>query len=393
VSLIADIRQIESAGVSSGRFVDALTGLRGLAALWVMVFHLWLVFDGAPPVFIKIAQWSIDLTPFFSCGWVGVNLFFGLSGFLLFLPFAQILLGLREKVYLGEYFKRRFLRLVPAYYLQIAILFLLSLVGMHGPVSAKIFIAHLLMLQDFFPDQLMNGVYWTLPVELSFYLLLPSLFFLLQRTGWFYFILTMLFVVFFYRTLVFFLMQSVDARNIKAIAMGQLPGRLDDFVFGMWSAYLYTRYGFFISNKIRFLGSIGICISIFGIIVMIYWFYLSDPGNYWSGEKNLVFFWNTIVAIFIATLIFSLALNGWLARTIFSNKIVFFLGIISYSLYLWHLVVISWLMEYFQSYVGYKSSILWMIGITLSVAISVISYWCIERPFLKIRHGIRSELT
>ena len=224
MSLISDIRQVESAGVSSGGFIDALTGLRGLAALWVMVFHLWLIFDGAPPVFIKIAQWSIDLTPFFSCGWVGVNLFFGLSGFLLFLPFAQILLGLREKIYLGEYFKRRFLRLVPAYYLQIAILFFLSLVGMHSPVSTKILIAHLLMLQDFFPDQLMNGVYWTLPVELSFYLLLPLLFILLQRTGWFYFILTMLFVVFFYRILVFFLMQSVDARNIKAITMGQLPG-------------------------------------------------------------------------------------------------------------------------------------------------------------------------
>ncbi len=387
MSIISDIRQIESIGVSSGDFIDALTGLRGLAASWVMIFHLWLVLSGAPPVFIQLNQWPVDLTPLFSCGWVGVNIFFGLSGFLLFLPFAQLILGFRERIYLGEYFKRRFLRLFPAYYLQIAILFLLSFVGMHPPISIKILIFHFFMLQDFFPDQLINGVYWTLPVELSFYIALPILFILLQRIGWFYFMLATIILVFSYRVFLFFLMQPVDARNVKVVAMGQLPGRFDDFVFGMWSAFLYTKYGIFINGKTKLVSSLGIFVGFFGIVAMIYWFYFNGVSNYWSGEGNLVFFWNTITAVFISILIFSLALNGKIAQRLFSNKLMFLLGTISYSLYLWHLIVIAWLMTYFQAYPEYKSSLLWICGIVMSVLLSAFSYWCIEYPFLKIRHA------
>ncbi|MDS4027753.1 MAG: acyltransferase [Candidatus Contendobacter sp.] len=390
MSIISDIHKIESARVCSGGFIDALTGLRGLAALWVMTFHLWLVISNAPSILIKFNQWSIDLTPLFSCGWIGVNIFFGLSGFLLFLPFAQIMLGLRERIYLGEYFKRRFLRLFPAYYLQIAILLLLSFVGMYPSISAKTLIYHLFMLQDLLPNQLINGVYWTLPVEFSFYIVLPILFVFLQRTGWLYFILSTLVLVFSYRIILFFLMQTVDTRNIKAIAMGQLPGRLDDFVFGMWSAFLYTKYSISTngnSSKVELISLLGMFVGFFGIIVMIYWFYFNGINNYWSGEGNLVFFWNTITAIFTSILIFSIALNGKLAQRLLSNKLMFLLGIISYSLYLWHLVAIAWLIAYFQASPEYKSLLL-PCGIVISVLLSVFSYRCIEHPFLKIRHAI-----
>jgi len=392
VSIISDIRQIESAGISSGGFIDALTGLRGLAALWVVTFHLWLIVSEAPSVIIQFGQWSIDLTPLFSCGWVGVNIFFGLSGFLLFLPFAQITLGLRKRIYLGEYFKRRFLRLLPAYYSQIAILFFLSFIGMHSPISIKILIYHFLMLQDLLPNQLINGVYWTLSVEFSFCMVLPVLFVFLQRTGWLYFILVILILVLSYRIILFLSMQAIDARNVKAIAMGQLPGRLDDFVFGMLGAFLYTKYSTSIDSsskigsKVELASLLGMFVGFFGIILMIYWFYFNGVSNYWSGEGNLVFFWNTITAIFTNILVFSIALNSKIAQRLLSNKLMFLLGVISYSLYLWHLVVIAWLMTYFQANPEYKSLLL-PCGIVMSVLLSVFSYWCIEHPFLKIRHA------
>ncbi|HXD83137.1 MAG TPA: hypothetical protein VN599_01780, partial [Rudaea sp.] len=57
-------------------YVPALTGLRGLAAGWVLVFHLW-QFSGSPALAIHIAQHAIDFTPLASCGFLGVDLFFG----------------------------------------------------------------------------------------------------------------------------------------------------------------------------------------------------------------------------------------------------------------------------------------------------------------------------
>ena len=98
-----------------------LTGLRGWAALWVLIFHVYEASQHGLVAF-PIGKWNIDLTPFFSLGWSGVQIFFVLSGFLLSLPFAQWQAGTREKPNLERYLFRRAARVFPAYYVQLAIL-------------------------------------------------------------------------------------------------------------------------------------------------------------------------------------------------------------------------------------------------------------------------------
>ena len=163
---------------SGGReYVAALTGLRGVAAGFVFLFHYHyfnpdIRLDQAVPVLGWVLQFPLGF------GFMGVDLFFVLSGFLLTLPFAAARLAGSEPPALGRYFRRRFLRVFPAYYAQ---LFLIAAIGAWflawRPLSGTEWAAHAVMFFNVGPDPVrpLVGLWWTLPVELSFYLLLPGL--------------------------------------------------------------------------------------------------------------------------------------------------------------------------------------------------------------------------
>ena len=143
--------------------VATLTGLRGLAAVWVMLLHLWLL-AGAPALTVL----GVDVTAPFSTGYLGVDLFFVLSGFLLARPFLRWRDGHAPFPNLAIYFKRRALRVLPAFYVQLAFLLVLAkLTTGAWPVDALQLLAYLTLQFWLHPGMggLLNGVWWTLPVE------------------------------------------------------------------------------------------------------------------------------------------------------------------------------------------------------------------------------------
>ena len=159
----------------------ALTGLRGVAAFWVLSYHAWII---AGPTEITVPFFDvgiIELHPLLSSGWAGVQLFFALSAFLLTLPYARALSGVRSHPPAkGRYFGRRLARVFPAYYLQAAILLAVALLT--GSLTWDEFggLGYILTM-NFLPEPLgyglqdkLNGVWWTLSVELLFYLCLPA---------------------------------------------------------------------------------------------------------------------------------------------------------------------------------------------------------------------------
>jgi peptidoglycan/LPS O-acetylase OafA/YrhL len=161
-----------------GGHLPQLDGLRGLAILLVMLFHFGNavrrvepMHEGAPQVVARVLQ----------CGWLGVELFFVLSGFLI----TGILLdSRRERGYFRSFFARRFLRIFPLYYgLLIGAVLLVPLVL--GATSVKH--AYLLDHQTWYWTYTTNyliareggfitpswGFFWSLAVEEQFYLIWP----------------------------------------------------------------------------------------------------------------------------------------------------------------------------------------------------------------------------
>jgi len=164
------IRRAKSGTASEHQ--NALDGLRAIAAAAVLIADVagatGFAFSGSP------ASWAATR------GDVGVPIFFALSGFLLYRPWAVAALGQTTAPGLGGYLRRRALRILPVYWIVVAaalVLFSASHIR-----SAWTWAQYLLLLQNYDPHPWWAGTaaaglgqVWSLPVDASFYVLLPLL--------------------------------------------------------------------------------------------------------------------------------------------------------------------------------------------------------------------------
>lgn len=154
-----------------------LDGLRAIAILLVLARHAIKPFWGdVHEPFMIIA--GVDVGSILLNGYIGVDLFFVLSGFLITKHLMEHLSqGQNRRSVLKTYLKRRFFRIAPAYYLILTIACVGSL-GVSDLVNLPItqflphYIAHLLFLQDFYPPNILPA-FWSLAVEAKFYLIAP----------------------------------------------------------------------------------------------------------------------------------------------------------------------------------------------------------------------------
>lgn len=223
----------------SGRRLDAVDGLRALAALWVVMFHIR-AFSGATlgPLDIVVRSGS-----------TGVSLFLVLSGFCLFLPIAR-----GRPFTARRFFVRRARRLLPAYYASLGVVVLATVLAAgrlgfanYGPVALSGQIAaHLTMTHSLFPSTFyaLNGAYWSLALEWQLYLGLPLLVLGARRFGLARTVAAVVAANVAYRLG----LQVVIATHAGASASlwatavlpNLLPGRWAEFAFGMVAAQLYA---------------------------------------------------------------------------------------------------------------------------------------------------------
>ena len=152
--------------------IPALDGLRGVAILMVVVYHGVDSFVPADGGLLPVAGWDLA-TPIYS-GWMGVNLFFVLSGYLITWHLLRRWTSAPGRKELRTYLVKRWLRIVPTYYVVLAIA-TLGLVP-HNPVDPHLLglqaAWHALFLQDYLPSSIL-GPLWSLGVEEKFYLAMP----------------------------------------------------------------------------------------------------------------------------------------------------------------------------------------------------------------------------
>jgi peptidoglycan/LPS O-acetylase OafA/YrhL len=165
---------------ASGTYLPSLDGLRFFAILWVVFYHLHGSFSikASDSIPVDADSW---LSTIMVHGRQGVPLFFVISGFILCLPFARHYLLKGKAVELKAYYVRRLVRIGFPYY--IATLVLVGLYVLLGKYTLDSLLPHagatLIYMHTILFKQvnIINVVFWTLEVEIQFYILAPLLIF------------------------------------------------------------------------------------------------------------------------------------------------------------------------------------------------------------------------
>jgi peptidoglycan/LPS O-acetylase OafA/YrhL len=369
---------------SSAHHLDALTGVRAFAALWVFAFHSW-SYSGFPLLRLSTSARSVDLTPLVTFGWLGLDVFFILSGFLLT---RQACLKVSARNSAGtphgftsafgekytQYLRRRVLRVYPAYYACLTALLLLAATGIYLRLPEKLeLLLHLGMAHNFIEKYIatMNGVFWTLPFEWQFYLVFPLLFVLLRRYGaW-----------------ALYGAALVSVISSKLLVMALQDGypqvllfiRLDEFAAGMCAgAYAFQR------PPTRLTAATVFWAGLIGLLATPWIFAgYTQVGHYYDIKGFLRPPW---IQLSICLMLLGLTGKKHIGVRIFDNKVAVGLGLISYSIYLYHVPVLELLptlglipQHTAASQIGWPRIL--VSAFIVVVLVSALSYRFVERPF------------
>jgi peptidoglycan/LPS O-acetylase OafA/YrhL len=182
------MKAIKSYPRSEGR-LQSIDALRGIAALGVVFYHsVWQSTNAVPHNFFR---WPVQLLQFVSSfGYIGVFLFFVISGFCIHLQWAKARANQQpQSIKFGTFWRRRFRRLYPPYLIAFALF--MAMAALTTGINVTHFfvydvVMHLLMLHNLDPNTCysINGVFWTLAIEEQLYLAYFLLLFLRSRWGW-----------------------------------------------------------------------------------------------------------------------------------------------------------------------------------------------------------------
>lgn len=226
--------------------LDFIDILRALAVLSVFGLHLrafWVEPGGLPvdgPLFV--------LDRLLAQGAAGVDLFVVLSGFCLTYPLVRGRAAGIARISTRRFYKRRAIRILPAYYASVALVLALMQVPefreriVAGPPDAQDVLAHLFLVQPFFPDSTgaINGPLWSISLEVTLYLCFPLSLLALRRWGWTRLIAGTVLLAASWHVLAIVLEQSTS--NVVAANFTYLlPAHLFQFVLGMLAADLVAR--------------------------------------------------------------------------------------------------------------------------------------------------------
>jgi exopolysaccharide production protein ExoZ len=321
--------------IPAGSKIESVQCLRGLAALAVVICHYASAMPGYP-----------QLSNIFSFGQLGVHIFFFISGFV-------ILLSLIKNNYKHSQFFRflikRSVRIDPTYIIVILLtllsFYILSLLpsfkGHAIPFIPEQFLAHVFYIVPFTKWTYYNHVFWTLSVEFQFYVLVGSL---------------------------FFLSGSQIYRSVLIVLLA-----LSVFIPVSNNYYLIIAYG-----PLFALGMSGLL--------------------YYMDRKAI----NILIPLFcllIAGISYGILVCGLLTAcglfVLFNTRVpevLYFLGEISYSLYLIHALVLVFFNGIFKT-LGFDLNIyplFWLvIKLVAALAVSVVIHYLFEKPFIRLSKRIR----
>lgn len=311
--------------------LSGVDGLRALAALWVVSYHMEVYsrfyFPQLPAIDLVVRN-----------GFLGVSLFLVLSGFCLYVPFAG---GKSGSFASRQFLWRRCKRLLPAYYASLV--FALALAFVAGRLTGERMslrdliwqaFTHAALLHSLFPSTFyaLNGAYWSLGLEWQLYLALPLLVVGVRAIG---LARTMLLAgacnIAYLAGLELAIWHGVlrDQMLAGVVLPRQLFGRWSEFLLGMVAAELYRRgLAATWAARLRYPAL---------LLVPVVFYFNHEPYTYLLSG-----------AVFFVLLLHVLSANNVVAR-LASLRLLVSIGVMSYSLYLVHqplIVSLSYLVRW-----------------------------------------------
>lgn len=342
-----------SSASSGSRIINPLTGVRGFAAIWVVLYHL------RPTIRQALPDWSPFLN-FVDAGYLGVDLFSFLSGFIISYTYSERLRSISVPK-IGRYLWLRFVRTYPLH-LFVLFLFVLVFVRTRGFHSLAVipydmsFVRQLFLLNGLgFEDRwAWNVPSWSLSSEWFCYLCFPLLVPAIMRvkSG-----VTALFLAASTLTITAMLLTAVGRPQFDAFLDWGLLRITGEFFTG---CFLYRAYSAGIFEG-RFAGMIGLA-SIIVFVVKV---------SFYPALPVLI-----AVAAF-AVLIYSLAFDKQPLSALFGNRISVYVGKISYSIYMIHWLFLADLSFFGFDIIPLEIRAWFVLGVVLIC--SVISYEFVER--------------
>lgn len=387
--------------------IESIEGLRGVAVILVVLFHYLVVrTPAAADPWNAFVSRHHALAVIVGNGYLGVDLFFLITGFLLILPWARHAYHGKPPPSAKDFYIRRIRRIVPAYYVQLAVLLGVVMPILHGIDYWKRDIefigynavAHLLFLHYTTPissaSMSANGPLWTLTLEAQYYVLLPlfagrfvraplrwGLGLVAAAIAWRWLALHDL------GPLVRFEM-ALGARwrltedIIRHLILTQLPGYLAHFALGilLGIAWLTMR-----TRNPRSIRDARWSLVALAALAALYWLY-GMGGGAWTGT------WTWLVtALLIATALFFTLVKGVrVGDALLGRGPLRFVGRVSYSAYLYHFPLLVVWNEWRVLDGRWTSLPAYLAALGL---LSWLSYRFVELPFMRRtrRSGARTQ--
>ena len=350
---------------------------------------------------------------------IGVSVFFLISGFLLYRPFALSHLSERKPPNIKHFWQRRFLRIVPAYWLALTVLTFVFGVTTVGP-GWQGFLIHYFFLQVYSPTAVFDGITqaWSLCTEVTFYLFLPlyaALIALRRRSpqrqlAWELGGLLVLTAISYAFRWWFLHLPVLTVRSGKVVAIcapncgthapwpalmpSWLPSYLDLFALGMLLAVVSVWFSERDWEPSWLRHPLMPWVS-WACAAFVFW-----AVSHVVKDKSILYFitpdaniarqalYGAFAFFLLLPAVFGPQDRSLLRRLLRSWPMVA-LGVISYGIYLWHLDLITLFLQWTGWRPGQEP--FWLLALAvfaLSVAFASASYFALERPLLRLKGRI-----
>lgn len=344
-------------------YVPELDGFRGIAILAVIFFH-------ANPSFL-------------SGGFIGVDIFFVLSGFLITSLLIQEF-DHKGSVNLKYFYMRRALRLGPAFLLLLVVFCTVSfiflseekaIVNLVDALIALVYLSNWARAFDIHPPDFL-GHTWSLSIEEQFYILWPIILLGLLRiikNRWygFLFAVTVALLSWFLRVVL-----TLHEAPVERLYNG-LDTRADGLMIGcalgilLSSCLISEKFKMVLSRWLEYIAPVFM-IFLFAFLTFGDWLH---PGMYYFGFL--------VIEVLVAGIILDVVINKKnMVSKILAMRWLVWVGSISYGLYLWHYPIFRTMFA-----LGYNFWAVIVFGTLITFVVATCSYYLLEKPILKFRRS------